>query len=178
MTPPASKVTHASLNRMPGSTPIPIPNSPRTDDSRVSSQNVASSNLNDAQAYGPNRRDDPERHQRIDVELGMASSSLMHADSRTSDPRQPLLNHLSSQPRTPPPDYATSPDSYSSGDMMGMFHPSPRRRCACCELDRERAWWDINIDEWNLCLGVCLMSALIVILMGLAVLWIWILLHQ
>jgi hypothetical protein len=97
--------------------------------------------------------------------------------TQSSDPRQPLLY------RIPPPDQdssrssLSSPDSYSSSDMPEIYY-SPRRREARQERTRQRRWWEINFDEWNACLGVYLMGFMVVFALGVAIVGIWILLHQ
>ncbi|KAF2690651.1 hypothetical protein K458DRAFT_398661 [Lentithecium fluviatile CBS 122367] len=94
-----------------------------------------------------------------------------------SNPRKPLLRCMalvSEQDSSG----GVSPESYSSGDIPNIFYSPRQIRVRRTEEGREREWWDIDFDEWNVCLGVYLLGCIVVVIVGAAVVGIWILLHQ
>ena len=104
-------------------------------------------------------------------------SGIYKSLSYLSDAEQPLLRHPSPPFRTTSLHDLSSPDSYSSGDMLEALY-SPRRRQERRDREHERLGWEDGYDIWSLCLGVYLIGFVVVIALGAAVVAIWILLHQ
>lgn len=78
-----------------------------------------------------------------------------------------------------------SPSQYGSSKSLGDSHDSERLPVFRGEQRRwdlgtrsRKEWWKINFDEWEPCLNVYLVGCMVAVILGGAVVWTWILLHQ
>lgn len=101
------------------------------------------------------------------------SNSSLSTNTRVHSYR-PLLTRS-----VPPRSRSSTWSSYSSGNAsMSEDEHLPYRRRQMCAFGCGRWWWDVDVQEWNACLGVCLVGWIVVLVAYAELVWVWVLLHQ